>query len=85
MKPEIQYAVFTNQKEQAVGHFLNGKYYEPFGSDRQLGHLDTNDNFVYYVVTSENPKPRIHGRVEGDILIREKDGLRFQIQPAEQG
>lgn len=82
MKLDIRYAVFVSQKDQAIGHFLNGKYYEPFGSDRQLGHLDENDNFVYYLVTSENPTPRIHGKVVGDILIRDEDGLHLQIKPA---
>ena len=82
MKSDVRYAVFLSQKDQAVGHFINGKYYEPFGSERQLGHLDSKDNFVYYVVTPEKPNPEIHGRLDGEILIREKDGLRFQVQPA---
>lgn len=82
MKPNIKYAVFENKKEISVGHFLNGKYYEPFDGERQLGHLDSNNNFVYFIVTTENPHPKIHGRVEGDILIREIDGHRFHIQPA---
>ena len=82
MEPDVQYAVFVSQKDQAVGHFLNGKYYEPFGSDRQLGHLDSSDNFVYYIATPENPNPTIHGRIKGGILIREKDEQQFKIQPA---
>lgn len=82
MKAGIRYAVFLSQIEHPVGHFLDGKYYEPFGGSRQLGHLDESDNFVYYLVTPENPTPRVHGRVEGSFLIREIDGQRLNIQPA---
>lgn len=70
-----------NQDDEAVGYFLNGKYYEPFGGKQQLGHLDSSNNFVYYVITPENPNPKIHGRVEGNVLIRESDGQKFQIKP----
>lgn len=82
MKADVKYAVFKDHKSDAVGYFLNGKYYEPFDSDRQLGHLDESNNFVYYLVTLENPHPKVHGKVEGNILVRESDGLRLQIQPA---
>ena len=81
MDSDVRYAVFLTQKDEAVGHFFNGKNYEPFGGEQQLGHLDSSNNFVYYIVTPENPTPKIHGRLEGNILIREKDGQRFQIQP----
>ena len=82
MDSDVRYAVFVSQKDQAVGHFINGKYYEPFGSEQQLGYLDANDNFVYYLARPENSIPIKHGRIEGKILIRDKDGLRFQIQPS---
>ena len=82
MESDVRYAVFENQKDQSIGHFINGRYYEPFGSNRQLGYLESNNNFVYYIVTSENPTPRIHGRIEGNILIRERDGKRLNIQKA---
>lgn len=79
MKPNIKYVVFVSLKEQPTGHFLNRKYYEPFGSERPSGHLDENNNLVYYVVTTKSPEPRIHGKVVGDKLIRE-DGQHFQIE-----
>lgn len=80
MKAGIKYAVFTDHKCDAIGHFLDGKYYEPFDSDQQLGHLDSKNNFVYYMVTPEYPDMRIQGRVQGEKLIREEDGASFQIQ-----
>lgn len=81
MEQEVIYAVFQNQKEDPIGHFLNDKYYEPFGSDEQLGHLDSQSNFIYYVVTPENPEIRVHGKLEGDTLIRLEDNLRLRVEP----
>lgn len=83
METDISYAVFVSQIETAIGYFLNGKYYEPFGSERQLGHLDADNNFVYYMVTPENPEPRILGQVIGHTLVRNRDGVVFQIQPVQ--
>lgn len=82
MEENVKYAVFVSQKEDAVGYFLNNKYYEPFEGGRQLGHLDVNDNFIYYVVRPGSHDLKIHGKIEGDTLIRQKDGQRFQVQPA---
>lgn len=81
MNPKIIYAVLISSSETPIGHFLNGIYYEPFGSDKKLGHLNSDDNFVYYVNSFPNTTEQIHGRVEGEVLVRKFDNQIFQIRP----
>jgi hypothetical protein len=80
MNPGVKYVVFRNQRDDAVGYFLDNAFYDQ--EDRKVGHLDPNDNFVYYFVSAANPTVRIQGHVLGNILTRDKDGLQFRIEPA---
>lgn len=82
MKQGVMYAVFVSQKEDSVGHFLDGKYYEPFGSNKQLGHLDPQNNFVYYIVTPEDPDIKIYGKLEINTLARLEDNSIFRVEIA---
>jgi hypothetical protein len=81
MEADRKYLVFLSQKEQAVGHFYNRKYFEPCDSDRILGELDQSGNFIYYLVTPQNPTPDIFGELSGGELIRKSDGLKFRVEP----
>ena len=81
MKKDVKYAVFIDRKEDAIGYFFDCRYYEPFNSDSQVGYLDENDNFIYLIVTPENPNLRIHGKIVDNKLIRMRDDYQFQIQP----
>ena len=64
---------------QAIGHFLDGIYYEPFGSDKRMGHIDSQGNLVYYVV-KPGETPTVRGNYSGGVLVRE-DGFRFLVAP----
>lgn len=81
MNPNTMYAVLINPHDVPIGHFLDGSYYEPFGSDKKLGHLNSDDNFVYYINNVSSAVDQIHGKVEGDVLVRKLDNQIFQIRP----
>ena len=81
MNPKIIYAVSINPNDAPIGHFLDGCYYEPFGSHRKLGHLNSDDNFVYYINSVSSAIEQIHGKVEGEVLVRKLDNQIFQIRP----
>lgn len=79
MQSGIKYKVTTSLSAQPVGYFLDGIYYEPYGSDRPTGHIDDQGQLVYYVV-KPGEKPSVRGRLEMDALVRD-DGFHFLIEP----
>lgn len=79
MQPGIKYKVTSSSDGQAVGHFLDNIYYEPYGSEKRLGHIDEQSNLVYYLV-KPGEAPSVRGNYCAGELVRE-DGFRFLVAP----
>lgn len=78
MQTGIRYKVIDPHSGQAFGHFLDGVYYEPFGSDQRLGHIDNEGTFFYYLVKS-GEIPKVRGRYSEGKLVRD-DGVKFFVE-----
>ena len=77
---DVQYTLYSDaQRNCPLGHLLNGIYYEG-ANEQPVGKL-VNGNFYYFMVNSGdkladgNPV----GRLEGDCIVRTKDGQRFPL------
>lgn len=80
MKSSSKYAVYGNHEDEPIGYFLDGKYFEPFIEGRKVGHLDSEDNFFYYPASEKNTQVKPLGKINGDTLVRNEDGVRLKIK-----
>jgi hypothetical protein len=79
MQPGMKYIVSPSSGGRAIGHFRDDIYYEPYGSENRLGHLDEQGNLVYYLV-KPGETPSIRGNYSAGKLVRD-DGCIFLVVP----
>lgn len=79
MQPGVKYKVTHPSSGEAIGHFLDNTYYQPYGSEKRLGHINNQGDLIYYSV-NPGEGPNVRGKYWNGKLTRD-DGLVFLVTP----